>query len=164
MTMPCPLVGWTKLSHRIRYFFIWSFVAAHVTCSNIEWGYRGFLWTKGTPKYISRKRAPLVNISREQGNKPNFWGIGKWQFGKLILFYALAIHIRYCSSAIAVFRCFINIQKDADEQKLTQAGCTNIAIYAPNCSTFCVRKYQQFCTLMVNGNAYNQNSLIAVTQ
>ena len=31
MTMPCPLVGWTKLSHRIRYLFIWSFVAAHVT-------------------------------------------------------------------------------------------------------------------------------------
>ena len=35
-------------------------------------------------------------------------------------------------SAIAVFRCFINIQKDADERKLTQAGRTNIAIYAPN--------------------------------
>ena len=32
------------------------------------------------------------------------------------------------------------------------------------CGTFCVRRYQQFCTLMVNGNAYNQNSLIAVTQ
>ena len=31
------------------------------------------------------------------------------------------------------------------------------------CCTFCVRRYQQFCTLMVNGNAYNQNSLIAVT-
>ena len=74
----------------------------------------------------------MVNISREQGNKPNFAGIGKWQFGKLILFYALAIRIRYCPSAIAVFRCFINIQKDADERKLTQAGRTNIAIYAPN--------------------------------
>ena len=55
-----------------------------------------------------------------------------WQFGKLIRFYALAIRIRYCPSAIAVFRCFINIQKDADERKLTQAGRTNIAIYAPN--------------------------------
>ena len=74
MTMPCPLVGRTKLSHRIWYFFIWSFVAAHVTCSNSEWGYRGFLWTKGSPKYISRNRAALVNISREQGNKPNFGG------------------------------------------------------------------------------------------
>ena len=77
--------------------------------------------------------------------------------------------IRYCPLAIAVFRCFINIQKDADERKLTQAGRTNIAIYAPNfmhriCGTFCLRRYQQFCTLMVNGNAYNQNSLIAVTQ
>ena len=60
------------------------------------------------------------------------FGIGKWQFGKLILFYALAIRIRYCPSANAVFRCFINIQKDADERKLTQAGRTNIAIYAPN--------------------------------
>ena len=59
-------------------------------------------------------------------------GIGKWQFGKLIFFYALAIRIRYCPSAITVFRCFINIQKDADERKLTQAGCTNNEIYAPN--------------------------------
>ena len=55
-----------------------------------------------------------------------------WQFGKLIRFYALAIRIHYCPSAIAVFRCIINIQKDADERKLTQAGRTNIAIYAPN--------------------------------
>ena len=47
--------------------------------------------------------------------------------------YAFVIvRIRYCPPAIAVFRCFINIQKDADERKLTQAGCTNIAIYAPN--------------------------------
>ena len=53
------------------------------------------------------------------------------QFGKLIRFYALAIRIRYCPLAIAVFRCFINIQKDADEQKLTQTGRKNIAIYAP---------------------------------
>ena len=29
-------------------------------------------------------------------------------------------------------RCFINIQKDADERKQTQTGRTNIAIYAPN--------------------------------
>ena len=36
------------------------------------------------------------------------------------------------SVGIAVFRCFINIQKDADERKLTQAGRTDIAIYAPN--------------------------------
>ena len=86
-----------------------------------------------------------------------------WQFGKLIRFYALAIRIRYCLSAIAVFRCFINIQKDADEWKLTQAGCTNIAIYAPNLRYVLLRRYQQFCTLMVNGNAYNQNLLIAVT-
>ena len=55
-----------------------------------------------------------------------------WEFGKLIRFYALAICICYCPSAIAVFRWFINIQKDADERKLTQAGRTNIAIYAPN--------------------------------
>ena len=41
-------------------------------------------------------------------------------------------HMLSLLSAIAVFRCFINIQKDADERKLTQAGGTNIAIYAPN--------------------------------
>ena len=118
MTMPCPLVGLTKLSHRIWYFFIWSFAAAHATCSNSERGYRGFLWTKGAPKYISRNRAALVNISREQGNKPNFGG-SEWQLGKLILFYALAIRIRYCPSAIAVFRCFINIQQEGHDGPVT---------------------------------------------
>ena len=45
---------------------------------------------------------------------------------------ALAVCIRYCPPAITMFRCFINIQKDANERKLTQAGHTNIAIYAPN--------------------------------
>ena len=130
MTMPCPLVGRTKLSHRIRYFFIWNLVAAHVTCSNSEWGYRGFLWTKGTPKYISRNRAALINISREQGNKTNFWGSESGNLENS----SFSMHSPYALllSAITVFRCFINIQKDADERKLTQAGRTNIAIYAPN--------------------------------
>ena len=109
MTMPCPLVGRTKLSHRIRYFFIWNFVAAHVTCSNSEWGYRGFLWTKGTPKYISRNRTALVNISREQGNKPNFGGSESCNLENS----SFSMHWPYafvivCLSAIAVFRCFIN--------------------------------------------------------
>ena len=37
-----------------------------------------------------------------------------------------------------MFRCFINIQKDAlNEQKLTQAGHTNVAIYT--CTKFAVR-------------------------
>ena len=84
-------------------------------CYMLEWGYRGFLWTKETPKYISRHKAALVNILREQENKPNFGGS---ECGNLenssICFYALAVSICYCLSAIAVFRCFINIQKDAN--------------------------------------------------
>ena len=144
-----------------QYFFIWSFVVAHFTYSNSEWGYRSFLWTKGTPKYISR--TALVNISREQGNKPNFGGS---EYGNLenssIHFYALAVSIRYCPSAIAVFRCFINVQKDANEPKLIQAGCT-MQFMPRICVMFCVRRSQQFCTLTVNGNADNQNLLTAVT-
>ena len=126
-------------------------------------GLPGFLWTKGTPKYISRNKAVLVNISREQWNKPNFGGS---ECGNLenssIRFYALAVRIRYCPSAIAVFRCFINVQKDANERKLIQAGGTMQFMHRI-CGTFCVRRSQQFCTLMVNGNADNQNLLIAVT-
>ena len=123
----------------------------------LEWGDRDFLWTKGTPKYISRNKAALVNILREQGNRPNFRGL---ECGNLenssICFYALAVRIHYCPSAITMFRCFINIQTDANERKLTQAGHTNIAIYAPNLRhTFCVHRYQQLCMLMVNGNADN---------
>ena len=126
MTMPCPLVGRTKLSHRTRYFFIWSFVAAHVTCSNSEWGYRGFLWTKGTPKYISRNRAALVNISREQGNKPNFGGSesGNLENSSMHLPYAFVIVCR--QSALLI------IKRMLMSETLTQAGRTNIAIYAPN--------------------------------
>ena len=105
--MPCPLVGRTKLSHRIWYFFIWRFVAAYVTCSNSEWGYRGFLWAKGTPKYISKGRMSENRLKQD----------------------------------VRILQFMHQI-----------------------CGTFCVRRYQQFCTLMVNGNAYNQNSLSAVTQ
>ena len=61
------------------------------------------------------KTSVLVNILREQGNKPNF---GESEGGNLenslIRFYALVVHIRYCPPAIAVFRCFITIQKDAN--------------------------------------------------
>ena len=134
MTMPCPLVGRTKLSHRIWYFFIWSAVAPHVTCSNSEWGYRVFLWTKGTPKYISRNRAALVNISREQGYKPNFGGSesGNLENSSMHWPYAFVIVRRqsHCFDALLIIK--INNQKDADERKLTQAGRMNIAIYAPN--------------------------------
>ena len=127
MIMPCPLVGLTKLSHRIRYFFIWSFVAAHVTCSNCEWGYRGFLWTKGTPKYISRNRAASVNISREQGNKPNFWGSesGSLENSSFSMHWPYAFVIvrrqSQCFDALLIFK-----------RMLTQAGRTNFAIYAGN--------------------------------
>ena len=93
----------------------------------------GFLWTKGTSKYISRNKAALVNISREQGNKLNFGGSECDNLeNSSIHFYALAVRICYCPSAIAVFQCFINILNDANERKLIQAGRTNIAIYASN--------------------------------
>ena len=54
-----------------------------------------------------------------------------------------------------MFRCFINIQKDANERKLTQAGHTNVAIKIYGTlhqiyGTFCVRRYQQFCMLMAD--------------
>ena len=156
------LVGWTRLSHRISTFSYGALLRPHFTCSNSEWGYRGFLWTKGTPKYISRNKAALVNISREQGNKPNFGGSECGNLENSIRFYALAIRILYCPSAIAVFWCFINVQKDANERKLIQAGCTMQFMHRI-CGTFCVCRSQQFCTLMVNGNADNQNLLIAGT-
>ena len=162
--MPCPLVGWTKLSHRIQYFFIWSFVAAHVTCSNSEWGYRDFLWTKGTPKYISRNRAVLVNISREQGNKPNFWGSESGNLENSSFFYALAIHIHYCPSAIAVFDALLIFERMLMSENWLKQDLRILQFMHRICGTFCVRRYQQFSTLMVNGNAYNQNSLIAVAQ
>ena len=160
--MRCPLVGRTKLSHRIWYFFIWSFVATHVTCSNSEWGYRGFLWTKGTPKYISRNRAALVNIPREQGNKPNF---GRSESGNLENSsmhwpYAFVI-VRWQSHC---FDALLIIKRMLMSENWLKQDVRILQFMHRICGTFWVRKYQQFCTLMVNGNAYNQNSLIAVTQ
>ena len=164
MTMPCPLVGRTKLSHRIRYFFIWSFVAAHVTCSNSEWGYRGFLWTKGTPKYISWNRAAFVNISREQGNKPNFGGSesGNLENSSVSMHWPYAFVIvrrqSQCFDALLIFKRML-----MSENRLKQ-DVRILQFMHRICGTFWIRRYQQFCTLMVNGNAYNQDSLIAITK
>ena len=73
-----------------------------------------------------------------------------------------------------MFRCFINIQKDANERKLAQAGRTTVY----TCTKFGVRfvyvdtnisirswqiLYVNHVLLYVNGNADNQNLLIAVT-
>ena len=55
----------------------------------------------------------------------------------ILHFYALAVRIRYCPLAITVFRCFIYIEMDANEWKLTQARRTNVAIYM--CNKFAVR-------------------------
>ena len=142
--MPCPLVGRTKLSHRIRYFFIWSFVAAQVTCSNSEWGYGGFLWTKGTPKYISRNRAALVNISREQRNKPNFGGSesGNLENSSFSMHWPYAFVIvrrqSQCFSALLIFKRML-----MSENWLKQ-DVRILQFMHRICSTFCVRKYQQF--------------------
>ena len=163
MTMPCPLVGRTKLSHRIRYFFIWSFVAAHVTCSKSEWDYWGFLWTKGTHKYISRKRAALVNISRQQGNKSNFGGseCGHLENSSISMHWPYAFVIvrrqSQCFDALLIYKRML-----MSENRLKQ-DIRILQFMHQICGTFCVCRYQQFCTLMVNGNAYNQNLLIAVT-
>ena len=150
MTMSCPLVGRTKLSHRFRYFFIWSFVAAHVTCSNSEWGYQSFLWTKGTPKYISRNRTALVNISREQENRPNFGGSesGNLENSSFSMHWPYAFVIvrqqLQCFDALLIFKRMLMIKQDVRILQFMHRIC----------GTFCVRRYQQFC----------QNSLIAVTQ
>ena len=76
----------------------------------------------------------------------------------------------------AMFRCFINIQKDANELKLTQTAHTNVAIYM--CTKFAVSfvyvdtnnseclwqiLYVNHILWYVKGNADNQNLLIAVT-
>ena len=59
------------------------------------------------------------------------------QFGKLLYPFQSTglIRIRYCPSAIAVFRCFINIQKDANERKTDSSRtyeycnlCTELAV------------------------------------
>ena len=159
--MPCPLVGRTKLSHRIRYFFIWSFVAAHVTCSNSEWGYRSFLRTKGTPKYISRNMAALVNISREQDNKPNFGGseCGNLENPSVSMHWPYVFVIvcqqSQCFDALLIFK-----RMPMSENWLKQ-DVRILQFMYQICGMFCVRRYQQFCMLMVNGNAYNQNLIIA---
>ena len=149
--MPCPRVGRTRLSHRIRYFFIWSFVAANVTCSNSEWGYRGFRWTKGTPKYISRNRAALVNISREQGNNPNFWGSesGNLENSSFSMHWPYAFVIvrrqSQCFDALLIFKKMLMSENWLKQDVRILQFMHRIR------GTFCVRRYQQFCTLMVKG-------------
>ena len=121
------------------------------------------LWTKGTPKYIPRNRAALVNISREQGNKPNFGGSesGNLENPFLCIGHTHSLIVRrqsQCFDALLIFKRML-----MSENWLKQ-DVRILQFMHRICGTFCVRRYQQFCTLMVNGNAYNQNSLIAVTQ
>ena len=162
--MPCPPLAGPKQSHRIRYFFIWNLVAAHVTCLNSEWGYRGFLWTKGTPKCISRNRAALVNISREQGNKPNFWGSESGNFENS----SFSMHWPYVSVIVRrksqCFDALLIFKRMLMSENWLKQDIRILQFMHRICGTFCVHRYQQFCMLMANGNAYNQNSLIAVTQ
>ena len=154
MTMPDPLVGRTRLSHRIQYFFIWNLVAAHVMFLNSEWGYRGFLWTKGTPKYISQ----------QQGNKPNF---GKSEWGNLEKLLSVSKHWPYafvivrrqskCFDALLIFKRMLMSENWFKQDVRILQFMLRID------GMFCVRRYQQFCVLVMNGNADNQNLLIAVT-
>ena len=133
MTMPDPLVGRTRLSHRIGYFFIWSFVAAHVTCSNSEWGYWGFLWTKGTPNVFQGTRQHWLIFQQIKGINLIFEdrNVAIWETPRSVSMhwlYAFVI-VRW---QLQCFDALLNIQKDANERKLIQAGRTNIAIYASN--------------------------------
>ena len=65
--------------------------------------------------------------------KPNFGGSECGNFINLLHPFLCTGRMQsLLSPAIAVFRCFINTQKDANERKLTQAGRENIAVYAPN--------------------------------
>ena len=74
--------------------------------------------------------------------------------------FALGLHIRYCPLAIGVFRCFINIQKDANEPKLTQAWHMKVAIYT------CIKFAVHFVYLDTNNSVRSWqviHVLIAVT-
>ena len=128
MTMPCPLVGRTKLSHRIWYFFIWSFVAAHVTCSNSEWGYRVFYGPREHPNIFQGTGQHWLIFQENKGinlilgdRKVAIWKSMHWPYAFVI------VHRQsHCFDALLI------IKRMLMSEKLTQAGRTNIAIYAPN--------------------------------
>ena len=105
----------------------------------------------------------LINPNRIHSNKPNFWGSesGNLENSSFTMHwpYAFVIVCRQpqCFDALLIFKRML-----MSENWLKQ-DVQNLQFMHRICGTFCVRRYQQFCTLMVNGNAYNQNSLIAVT-
>ena len=67
MTMPA-----TRLSQRIQYFFIWSFVEAHVTCLNNEWGY-GVIFGPGEhPNTVQSAQPYYVSFSLANEERINF--------------------------------------------------------------------------------------------
>ena len=105
----------------------------------------------------------MVNISRERGNKPNFGGseCGNLENSSVSMHWPYAFIIvrrqSQCFDALLIFKRML-----MSENWLKQ-DVRILQFMHQICSTFCVHRYQQFCTLMVNGNAYNQNFLIAVT-
>ena len=70
--MPCPLVGRTKLSHRIRYIFIWSLLRPMLPARTVNGATGVFYGPREHPNIFQGTGQHW--FSREQGNKPNFGG------------------------------------------------------------------------------------------
>ena len=98
-----------------------------------------------------------------KGNKPNF---GKSKWGSLETPLSVSKHWPYtfvivrqqsqCFDALLIFKRILMSENWFKQDVQILQFMHRIG------GTFCVRRYQQFCTLMMNGNADNQNLLIAV--
>ena len=101
---------------------------------------------------------------REQGNKPDFGGSesGNLENSSFSMHWPYAFVIvrrqSLCFDALLIFKRMLMSENWLKQEVRILQFMHRI------CGMFCVRRYQQLCTLMVNGNAYNQNSLTAVTQ
>ena len=72
------LCGWTRLSHRIRYFFIRALLMPMLRARRVNRATRGFLWNKWTPNYIQGTRQHwLIFLENRRMN------LGDMEYGDL---------------------------------------------------------------------------------
>ena len=92
----------------------------------------------------------------QQGNKPDFWGSasGNLENSSFSMHWPYAFVIvrrqSQCFEALLIFKRMLMSENWLEQDVRILQFMHWI------CDMFCVRRYQQFWTLMVNGNAYNQ--------
>ena len=163
MTMPDALVGRTRLSHRISTFSYGALLRPILHALTVNGATGVFCGLREYPNIFHGTRQHWLIFQENKGINLILGdrNVAIWKTRSISMHWSYAFVIVHQQSQC--FDALLMFKRMRNERKLIQAG-RMMQFMHRICGTFCVRRSQQFCTLMVNGNADNQNMLIAVTQ